>query len=70
MESAISQLYNLPSDRKEGEVFAEMLKKEIPAERNPLNVLVILKVLEKEGIPVAMNAVNGAIVGAVAKVKG
>ena len=47
MESAISQLYNLPSDKKEGEAFAEMLKKEIPAERNPLNVLVILKVLEK-----------------------
>lgn len=47
MESAISQLYNLPSDRLEGEKFAEMLKKEIPAQRNPLNVLVILKVIEK-----------------------
>jgi hypothetical protein len=47
MEKAISQLYNLPSDKQEGELFAEMLKKEIPVERNPLNVLVILKVLEK-----------------------
>lgn len=47
MNTAIDQLFNLPSDKKEGDAFAEMLKKEIPLQRNPLNILVILKVFEK-----------------------
>jgi len=47
MNTAVDQLFNLPSDKVEGDVFAEMLKKEIPAQRNPLNILVILKVFEK-----------------------
>jgi hypothetical protein len=47
MNTAIDQLFNLPSDKVEGDVFAEMLKKEIPTAYTKLTYLVQLKVLEK-----------------------
>ena len=47
MTTAINALSSLPEDKVEGDLFAEMLKKEIPTAYTKLTYLVQLKVLER-----------------------
>jgi hypothetical protein len=47
MTTAINALSSLPEDKVEGDLFAEMLKKEIPTAYTKLAYLVQLKVLER-----------------------